>query len=57
MIVVAGASIVGILVDPRVITGVPAWLKPFKFAISTWFSAGFSLVLVRIHSSAVPDRL
>src|SRR5690349_18030661 len=25
----------GIVVDPRVITGVPAWLKPAKFAIST----------------------
>ena len=26
---------VGILVDPRVITGAPAWLKPLKFAVST----------------------
>ena len=42
MIVVAGASIVGILVDPRVITGAPAWLKPFKFAVST---AIYSLTL------------
>jgi len=25
----------GIVVDPRVITGAPAWLKPAKFAIST----------------------
>ena len=25
----------GMLVDPRIITGAPAWLKPFKFAIST----------------------
>ena len=29
------AFLVGIIVDPRVITGVPAWLKPAKFAIST----------------------
>ncbi|MBZ5605080.1 MAG: hypothetical protein LAO79_22510 [Acidobacteriia bacterium] len=29
------ASAVGIFVDPRIITGVPAWLKPAKFAIST----------------------
>jgi hypothetical protein len=29
------ASIVGLLVDPRVITGAPAWLKPAKFAVST----------------------
>ena len=35
MFFVAIASLVGIVVDPRVITGVPAWLKPFKFAIST----------------------
>ncbi len=35
MLVAAGASLVGMLVDPRMITGAPAWLKPFKFAIST----------------------
>ncbi|HEX9440012.1 MAG TPA: hypothetical protein VF909_10030 [Roseiflexaceae bacterium] len=27
-------SLVGLLLDPRAITGAPAWLKPFKFAIS-----------------------
>ena len=26
---------IGLLFDPRVITGAPAWLKPMKFAIST----------------------
>jgi hypothetical protein len=31
----AVASIVGVVADPRLITGAPAWLKPFKFAIST----------------------
>jgi hypothetical protein len=45
MLVVAGASLVGILVDPRIITGAPAWLKPFKFAIST---AIYSLTLAWI---------
>lgn len=45
MLVVAGASLVGMLVDPRVITGAPAWLKPFKFAIST---AVYSLTLAWI---------
>src|SRR5688500_11076058 len=35
MLVVAAASLVAMLVDPRIITGAPAWLKPFKFAIST----------------------
>ncbi len=28
------ASVVGIFADPRIITGMPAWLKPAKFAIS-----------------------
>jgi hypothetical protein len=28
------AALVGLVVDPRVITGAPAWLKPAKFAIS-----------------------
>ncbi len=27
-------SLAGLLLDPRVITGAPAWLKPMKFAIS-----------------------
>jgi hypothetical protein len=45
MLAVAAASGVGMLVDPRVITGAPAWLKPFKFAIST---AVYSLTLAWI---------
>jgi hypothetical protein len=35
-------SVAGIFLDPRTITGVPAWLKPAKFAIST---AIYSLTL------------
>lgn len=35
MLVVAAFSTAGITLDDRVITGVPAWLKPFKFAVST----------------------
>jgi hypothetical protein len=46
MLVVAGASFVGMLVDPRIITGAPAWLKPFKFAVST---AIYSLTLAWIY--------
>lgn len=46
MIVVAAASAVGLLVDPRTITGAPAWLKPFKFAVST---AVYSLTLAWIY--------
>jgi hypothetical protein len=45
MLVVAGTSLVAMLVDPRIITGAPAWLKPFKFAIST---AIYSLTLAWI---------
>ncbi|MPZ20181.1 MAG: hypothetical protein GEV06_20030 [Luteitalea sp.] len=48
MLVVAGASLVGMLVDPRIITGAPAWLKPFKFAVST---AIYSLTLAWIYGS------
>jgi hypothetical protein len=34
MLVVLVASLVGVLADPRTITGMPAWLKPAKFAAS-----------------------
>src|SRR5688572_12415825 len=34
MLVVAIPSLVGVFADPRAITGAPAWLKPFKFAVS-----------------------
>jgi hypothetical protein len=47
MLVASIPTIVGILVDPRMITGAPAWLKPFKFAIST---AIYSLTLAWIFS-------
>jgi hypothetical protein len=45
MVLVAVPSLVGIFVDSRVITGAPAWLKPFKFAVST---AIYSLTLAWI---------
>jgi hypothetical protein len=32
---VLAASLIALVVDPRVITGAPAWLKPAKFAVST----------------------
>ena len=47
MLVAAVPTIIGIVVDPRIITGAPAWLKPFKFAIST---AIYSLTLAWIFS-------
>ena len=40
MIAALVASCVGIFLDSRIITGVPAWLKPAKFAISTAIFSG-----------------
>lgn len=34
MLLTLAGTLVGLIVDPRVITGAPAWLKPAKFAIS-----------------------
>jgi hypothetical protein len=34
MAVLTVVAAVGIFADPRVLTGVPIWLKPFKFAVS-----------------------
>jgi hypothetical protein len=42
MLLALALSVAGIVIDPRHITGVPAWLKPAKFATST---AIYSLTL------------
>ncbi|MDM4718253.1 hypothetical protein QTQ03_01135 [Micromonospora sp. WMMA1363] len=34
MAVLAVVCAVGVFADPRILTGVPIWLKPFKFAVS-----------------------
>ena len=34
MLVVLAGAIIGLAIDPRIITGAPAWLKPAKFAAS-----------------------
>jgi hypothetical protein len=34
MLITLAASLVGMVADPRTITGAPAWLKPFKFSVS-----------------------
>lgn len=34
MLLTLAAALVGLVVDPRAITGAPAWLKPAKFALS-----------------------
>src|SRR5262249_7372184 len=35
MLLLLVATLAGLLLDRRVITGAPAWLKPVKFALST----------------------
>jgi hypothetical protein len=50
MLVAFLPSVAGIYLDPRVITGVPAWLKPAKFAISTAIYAGTIAWLFRYIS-------
>ena len=47
MLAAAALFAVGITVDPRLITGAPAWLKPFKLAMST---AIYSLTLAWIFT-------
>ncbi len=44
-------SVIGLIVDPRMITGAPAWLKPAKFAVST---AIYMLTLAWIFTQ-LPD--
>ena len=50
LVVLAGATI-GLLADPTVITGAPAWLKPAKFAVSI---AIYTVTLAWIFS-LIPD--
>lgn len=52
MTLAAVASLVGLVVDQRIITGAPAWLKPFKFAVS---SAIYAFTLAWIFTQ-LPER-
>ncbi len=47
MLVALLFSMAGIWLDPRVITGMPAWVKPAKFAISTAIYSGTLAWLLR----------
>ena len=40
MVVALVVAVAGLFLDPRTITGIPAWIKPAKFAISTGIFAG-----------------
>lgn len=52
MVVVATVALVGLVVDPRMITGAPAWMKPLKFAVSI---AVYGITLLWMLT-VVPDR-
>jgi hypothetical protein len=56
MAAVLAVAVVGLLADPTVITGAPAWLKPAKFAVSIAvysFTFLWLLTHVRGHDRAV----
>lgn len=56
MLAVLATTLVGLVVDSRVITGAPAWLKPMKFAISITiycFTLLWLLTFVRGHARLV----
>jgi hypothetical protein len=53
MLVDLAISIVGLIADPTVITGAPAWLKPTKFAISTGIYS-FTLAWLLTYVSVWP---
>ena len=52
MLVLAAVAILGLVVDPRVITGAPAWMKPLKFAISIAIYGATLLWMLTF----IPDR-
>jgi hypothetical protein len=52
MLALLAVSVVGLVFDPRVITGAPAWMKPAKFAASIAIYGATLLWLLRF----IPDR-
>ena len=56
MVPLALVAIIGLFVDPQVITGAPAWIKPLKFAISTiiyTFTVLYLLTFVQGHRRTI----
>src|ERR671916_1343112 len=52
MLGVAAVALLGLVVDPRVITGAPAWMKPLKFAVSIAIYGATLLWMLTF----IPDR-
>ena len=53
MLALAALALLGLLLDPRVITGAPAWSKPLKFALSTAaYALGFAWLLGHLQARA-----
>ena len=51
MIALLGVAAVGLMIDPRVVTGAPVWLKPAKFAASI---AIYTLTLAWVFTYLAP---
>jgi hypothetical protein len=50
MLVLACAALAGIALDPRTVTGAPAWLKPLKFSLSICiYALGFGWLLGQVQ--------
>ncbi|MCA1731598.1 MAG: hypothetical protein LC751_19995, partial [Actinobacteria bacterium] len=55
MLITLAGTLVGMLVDPLVLTGQPAWVKPAKFAISISISIYcFRLIMVSYSHTGLP---
>src|SRR5215210_5905292 len=52
MLVVAAVALLGVIIDTRVITGAPAWMKPLKFAVSIAIYGATLLWMLTF----IPDR-
>lgn len=52
MLITLVIAVIGLVIDPRIVTGAPAWLKPAKFAISIAIYGATLIWLLRY----IPDR-
>lgn len=52
MLALLVVALIGLVVDPRIVTGAPAWMKPAKFAFSIAIYAATLFWLLRF----IPDR-